>query len=231
MASEYYKWKFRDVKHREEREYTDKEKRQNWWYYNKWLVIGGIIGAFVLVDLFRTVTGMKTVRPDVRIAFVTESRLSEEDIDALENSLAKYAQDYNNDKKTLVEVRQFLMPGNPTAEEVMYAQYASEVTLISDMDQCDSFLFIMKDPDSFQKAFEVFAYPDGTLSSASTKGSECAFAIKDLKAFQTLEIDSSLKEFMNGYYIARRGFWTERTCENYEGCIEFFTAITRQKGN
>ncbi|MBQ7994236.1 MAG: hypothetical protein IJ252_14535 [Solobacterium sp.] len=231
MASEYLKWKYRDVQHRDKPEYTPEEKRKNWWYYNKWLVIGGIIGAILLIDLFRTMAGLKTEHPDVQIALLSEYTISEEALGTLETSLAEYADDYNNDGKVLVRVVPYFLPDSPEAEEAVYKAYASEITLVSDMEECSSFLFLTDDPDSFQEAFEVLCYPDGTLPEEGTAGSDCAIAVNSLEAFTANEIDPSLRDYLKNYFIARRGFWREKTSENPEGCMEFFSKITQQKGN
>ena len=43
MASEYLKWKYRDVKPDEPIRLTRKEKALNWWHYHKWYVLLGIL--------------------------------------------------------------------------------------------------------------------------------------------------------------------------------------------
>ncbi len=230
MASEYYKWKYRNEQHRETPEYTAEERRKNWWYYNKWNVIFGIIAAILLIDLFRTATGMKTEKPDCMIAFITERTLDQETIEQFENELAVYADDYNGDGKTLIKIRQYLMPENPTAEEQIYASYASEITLVSDIEECSSFLFIMKDPEAFQKAFAVLSYPDGSLPEETVSGLDCAAAWKDLPVFGKMDIDPELREILKDCYIGRRGFWTEKTTANAEQCAEFFHTLIAQKG-
>lgn len=232
MASEYLKWKYRDVQHRETPEYTPEEKRKNWWYYNKWLVIGGIIGVLLLADLGATALGLKEKHPDCRIAFITETKYSDEAIAAFQDALEEYAEDYSKDKEVYIEVRQYVMPDNPTVEEQMYMAYASEITLVSDLESCDSFLIITKDPDVFQKSFEVLCYPDGTLPTDFSEGTSCAKAISSLSSFTNMDIAADLREYLNDCYIARRGFWTEKTCDNLEGSVSFYEALlSGKKGN
>ena len=43
MASEYLKWKYRDVQRREEFVMTPEERRKNWWHYHKWHVVIGVL--------------------------------------------------------------------------------------------------------------------------------------------------------------------------------------------
>lgn len=224
MASEYLKWKYRDVEHREKPEYTPEEKRKNWWHYNKWFVIGGIIGAILLADLVLTMLGLRTRHPDVQIAMLTEFEVSPSAVKTLQESLADYADDYNGDKKVIVEIRQFIMPDSPQEQQSQLA-YASQISLMADLEECGTFLFLVKDPDSFQKNYEILCYPDGTLPPAGTAGSDLAVAADTLKAFASEEINLPLREYLKEYYIARRGFWTDKTCANYEGCKEFFAKI------
>lgn len=225
MASEYLKQKYRDVPQRKKKEYTPEEKRRNWWHYNKWFVIGGIIGAILLTDLVLTMLGLRTRHPDVQIAFLTEYEVSPSAVKTLQDSLAAYADDYNDDKKVIVEVRQFVMPDSPQEEQSQLA-YASQIALLGDLEECASFLFLIKDPDSFQKSYEILCQPDGTLPPEGTPGRDCAIAAETLGAFSAGEINPLLREYLKEYYIARRGFWTDKTCANYEGCVEFFSKIT-----
>ena len=51
MASEYLKWKYRDVKPRETKELTPAEKRKNWWHYHKWHILTGVVLAAALASL------------------------------------------------------------------------------------------------------------------------------------------------------------------------------------
>ena len=53
MASQYLKWKYRDVKPDAPVELTEAQRRANWWHYNKWYVLGACLlllaaGMFVL---------------------------------------------------------------------------------------------------------------------------------------------------------------------------------------
>ena len=45
MASEYLKWKYRDVKPDAPLVLTPKEKRANWWHYHKWTLLSGVVVA------------------------------------------------------------------------------------------------------------------------------------------------------------------------------------------
>ena len=51
MASEYLKWKYRDVQRREAVVLTPAERRKNWWHYHKWHVVIGLALAVLAVYL------------------------------------------------------------------------------------------------------------------------------------------------------------------------------------
>ena len=227
MASEYLNYKYRDVGHREKREYTPREKRRNWWHYNKWYVIGSIVGAILLGNLILTMLGVGKEHPDVTIAFITDYQISEEAAGTLQNSLAAYADDYNGDGKVSVSLQQYVIPDGSSKETEQVA-YAGRITLIGDLEECTSFLFLIRDPDSFQKTYEILCYPDGTLPPEGIAGSEFATAVNSLPAFTSDEINPSLREYLKDYYIARRGFWADKTSDNIEGNIEFFQKIIKE---
>ena len=64
MASEYLKWKYRDVKPREKKELTPAEKRKTWWYYHKWRLAAGIVLVLAGAGILRQVLGVGRVEPD-----------------------------------------------------------------------------------------------------------------------------------------------------------------------
>lgn len=68
MASEYLKWKYRDVKPSQPVQLTKKELRRNWWHYHKWHVLFGAAAVCMAVSLVWSM--VMQVRPDYQIAYV-----------------------------------------------------------------------------------------------------------------------------------------------------------------
>ena len=64
MASEYLKWKYRDVKPEEKRELTPAEKRANWWHYHKWHVALGAVLLLAAGSILWHVLGVGQPHPD-----------------------------------------------------------------------------------------------------------------------------------------------------------------------
>ena len=84
MASEYLKWKFRDVQpDPPPRELSKKEKILNFLDYYKWWLVAGAVGLVLLVNLIWTMLGIGKVRPDYIFAYVTDNKFSEEQEAAL----------------------------------------------------------------------------------------------------------------------------------------------------
>ena len=84
MASEYLKWKYRDVQPDAPVERTKKQRRQNWWYYHKWHVGIGVLAAAIAGNLAWHV--LTQVHPDYQIAYVGTYPLSKEEAAAWEEA-------------------------------------------------------------------------------------------------------------------------------------------------
>ena len=111
MASEYLRWKYKDVQPNKPVTRTKKQRRQNWWHYHKWHVILGLAAVCIAGNL---------------------------------------GTDCNGDGKIVVQVNQYLS----AQEDVMYAA-ASNVRLMADLDACESYFFLLEDPEGFQQGYEV----------------------------------------------------------------------------
>lgn len=148
MASEYLKWKYKDVQPDKPVELTKKQRRQNWWHYHKWHVILAAAAVVIVGSLvWHTLT---QVHPDYRIAYVGSLPLAEETKISWENRLAALGGDCNGDGKVVVEVNQYLS----TQEDVMYTA-ASNIKLLADLDSNESYFFLLADPEGFQEEYEV----------------------------------------------------------------------------
>ena len=148
MASEYLKWKYRDVQPDAPVELTKKQRRRNWWHYHKWHVFIGAAVALVTVDWIWNV--LTRVTPDYQIAYVGSIPLSEGDGASWEAQLAAFGTDCNGDGKVVVQLNQYLS----SQEDVMVAA-AANVKLLADLDSRESYFFLLEDPEKFQTDYEV----------------------------------------------------------------------------
>lgn len=133
MASEYLKWKARDVQRETPRELTPQEKRKNWWHYHKWYVFLGMVLLAILCDIGWHV--LRTAKPDYQVAYVGTDALPEDTVAALEAGFAALGEDLNGDGRVTVRLVQYASSGGADAG----AAYSAEVQLMSDLLDCESF--------------------------------------------------------------------------------------------
>jgi hypothetical protein len=93
---------------------------KNWWYYYKWYVICGIVLFFIACHLIGRALGIGRREPDVQIAYVGQTSLPDDTVDALEQAFSSIAGDYNEDGDTvdLYDAQLYLLSGEyRTAEK------------------------------------------------------------------------------------------------------------------
>ena len=135
MASEYLKWKYRDVKPREKVELTPAEKRNNWWHYHKWHLLIGVVLAGICVNVVWHALGIGQVKPDYQFAYVGTDALPEDTAAALEAGLAAFGADENGDGQVVVSLRQYSLY-NSDPQTAMGAQ----VQLMADLTEQEEWL-------------------------------------------------------------------------------------------
>ncbi len=148
MASEYLKWKYRDVQPDEPVVLTKKQRRQNWWHYHKRHVL--IAAAAVLIAADWAWNVLSQVHPDYQIAYVGSAPLTEEDETRWETRMTALGTDCNGDGRVTVQINQYLS----VQEDAMYTA-AANVKLLADLDGRESYFFLLDDPEGFQRDYEV----------------------------------------------------------------------------
>lgn len=219
MASEYLKQKYKDVKPDEKVELTAKQKRENWWYYHKVPIAVGVVIALLAANLIWDVTGLGKTKPDVQVAYIGGGTLPEDTIMAIEEGLSSLCEDLNGDGQVLVQMRSYVTGNDSEPQAVM----ATNVQLIADISACESFLFLLEDPEGFQTSYHALSRLDGSLpeeDDCSVEG--VVLQWKDCPALSGLDLgeyaedlfgstlSGSNQELLSSLYIARRGFWTEQ---------------------
>lgn len=153
MASEYLKWKYRDVKPEKPASMTATQRRKNWWYYHKWHVLAAVVVLLIAADWAWNI--LSQVRPDYQVAYVGSVPLGEGDGASWETQLAALGTDCNGDGKVVVQLNQYLTAQEgPTSEQAMY-NYAANVKLLADLDERESYFFLLEDPEKFQADYEI----------------------------------------------------------------------------
>lgn len=219
MASEYYKWLARDVKPEEEKVLTKQERRANWWYYYKYYVLVGAVLLGIGVSLICSYFGIGQTKPDYAIAYVGSASLSEEAAAALQARFAELGADENGDGEIYVAVNQYVRHSTGDSDSYYYAQ-AAEAQLIADITDCDSYFFLLEDPEDFQESMHVLCNADGSLPGDEDFSAEGrAWPVSEFAALE------DLPEELRGLYLGRRGFWTEDTVNYLEGCEALWNSL------
>lgn len=218
------------------REYTRWEKFQNWFYYNKWWLLIGVIVLYVAGSMLWGILGIGQVKPDVCVAYVGSRQLPDDCVKALEASLAAYAQDWNGDGKVKVQLSQHI---TAAGSDAMYG-YAAQVTVLADITQAESYFFLVEDPDSFQQAFQILACPDGSIpDEEDTSGRDKVVAWKDCPTLTGLELGTytdfyldqtetgPCQRLLEDLYLGRRFFQTApEQLEGWEAMWDRLTGST-----
>lgn len=209
---------------------------KNWWHYYKWYVICGAILIFILVDLMGNAFGWFKKSPDIQIAYVGESELPEDTVDAIKDAFASFAEDYNQDGEILIQVNQYIN-GNPSDNDADTASYrhASTLTLMGDINDCQSYFFLMENPDDVQREFQVLAMPDGSCPSDTDLSTENkVFQWKSCKLLSDIDLGSytttSLNQTVSGsnqellahLYLGRRCFYNENHSDYADECSQLW---------
>lgn len=213
---------------------------KNWWYYHKWYVICGAILLGIFIRLTGNALGWFTKEPDIQIAYIGENRLPEDTEAAVKKVFSSLAGDYNRDGEVLVQMNQFVngSAANTDADSVSYRQ-AAMITLMADINDCESYFFLMEDPNAVQKEFQVLAAPDGSCPNPSDYSAEdkvlswksCRpLAETDLGSYSTVQFGETVtgenQEILSDLYLGRRCFYDERQTPYANECNELWNTLT-----
>lgn len=218
MSSKYYEWLAKDQKKEEKRELTPKEKRINWWHYHKWYVVAALVLGVCVVSLIGTTVRNYRSRPDYSVAYIGSAPLAEETSAALQAALEGLGRDLNGNGEVSVAVRQYILYAGEDSDSAagreiqLSYDYTGKVQLMADFESCDSFFFLMEEPERFQSDYGVLARLDGSLPEETPESSLPAYLpLKEFPALEEIPGGQSL-------YLARRGFVGNKVCENLAEC-------------
>ena len=221
MASEYLKWKYRDVKPDAPVTRTPRQRAANWWHYHKWWLLAGALLLAALVDIGMSALGVGRIEPDVQLAYVASAPLDEGTVAALEKALSGLAMDANGDGRAVVRVNSYVdMAASADRDQPGYA-YAAGVKLTADLEACESYFFLCDDPETFHANYDILARADGSIAGAGD--------ILDIRPWNGVPALAALdgnQEEVSGLYLARRGFWEDRTCRHRDACDALWKALT-----
>lgn len=217
---------------------------KNWWYYYKWYVIIGVILLGITINLIVNALGLFTKSPDLQIAYVGKAPLPQDTITVLQQVFTTLAGDFNHDGETIVQINQYVSDNNVTDAETAYYQYASEITLIGDISNCESYLFLMENPLDFQRNFQLLALPDGSCPDETDYSiedkvivwSDCPLLSKmDLGSYtETVMGENTTEdnaELLSGLSLGRRCFFTDDVTDNLQECSDLWDKLYQSARN
>lgn len=235
MASEYLKWKYRDVKPREKTELTPVERRKNWWHYYKWYVAAAAAILVIAVYLSLRALGFGRIEPDYQVAYVGAHALPDDTAAAIEAGFAALGEDLNGDGQVTVRLVQYTSTGGADAG----AAYSSQVLLMSDVLECESYFFLLEDPEGFQENYHSLCRLDGSLPEKGENDPEqVCLSWAQCPVLSAMELGEYayglMGETVRGdsqalvapLFLARRGFWTEKSTAYPEGCAALWEKLT-----
>ncbi|MBR2823647.1 MAG: hypothetical protein IKE24_08185 [Clostridia bacterium] len=221
MASEYLRWKYRDVQPDEKPTYTRTQKAKNWWHYH-WAWV--LLGALLLIaggDILLNAMGFGVTQPDYQAAYIASAPLEEEAITALEAALASLGEDCNGDGRVVFRIQSYVdMASSGETEAAQYAA-AAQVRLMADMESCESYFFLCADPEKVQENYQILARADGELAGLGEAPRVIAWESLPLAREETPALQA-----LSGLWLARRGFWQERTCAYRAQCDALWEKLT-----
>ncbi|MCD8189048.1 MAG: hypothetical protein LUD78_02325 [Clostridiales bacterium] len=233
MPSEYQQWLQRDVQPEEKPQMTASEKRKNWWHYYKWFVVVGVLVVGTAVSLILNAFGVGTVKPDYQVAYVGSSELPDDTVEELTAALEALGEDLNGDGQVVVTLNQYCSSDDAEDDTAAMQKYASEAGLMADISDCDSYFFLLEDPETFQTNYQVLAEEDGSCPEETDfDWEDKVYLWTDCPVLDGLELgsysESLLGETLSGesrdllenLYFGRRCFYEENsnTVDNQEGC-------------
>lgn len=225
----------------EETEKVKKIKKwKNWWYYYKWYVICGVVLLGITANLIGRALGFGVRTPDFQIAYIGKTLLPDETVKALEQAFAAIASDFNEDGEIIVQINQYIngTPHSGTDADAAYYEYASEISLIGDISECESYFFLMDSPDQFQKEFQLLATADGGCPDSADYSTadkvipwnSCTLLSKmELGTYSTVisgeTISGDSQELLSGLYLGRRCFFTDKQTDNISKCSKLWDLL------
>lgn len=216
---------------------------KNWWYYYKWYVICGMILMGIVLNVAGHGLGWWEKAPDIQVAYVGKTELPSDTISALEEAFAAVASDFNGDGEIIVQINQYISGIESTNPDMAQYEYASELTLIGDISDCESYFFLMDDPGQFQRDFQLLAAADGscpedtdfTVEDKVIPWSACPLlAERELGGYSAsvlgAEISGSNQELLSGLFIGRRCFFTDDRTAYTDQCSGLWETLYENSG-
>ncbi len=222
----------------QKKQYTWRQRLENWFYYNKLWVLVGLVLLWIIGSMLWNVLGIGQTAPDYIISYVGRLKLPQDCVDALEGALAQFGEDLNGNGEVVIKLNQHVVTDNSYADNVTYS-YGAEITVLADITEGESHFFLLEDPVDFQLSFQVLANLDGSIpADGDFEALDKVFRWADCPELASLKLgtyeDSYLditetgevQDLLKDLYLGRRYFLDPEQQENPEADNNFWQAIT-----
>jgi hypothetical protein len=221
------------------KEYTKKEKAQNWWYYHKVIVFAVVIGIVLVVWFVKDVAFQ--TRPDVQIGYIGRYDLPNDTVTALQDALTPYCSDLNGDGKVVVQVNTYTVDFNAENDNTdAYTQMAGVTRLSADLGESGAlYVMLIEDPAGFQSSTGGLAYLDGTTpEDDATDWQNMVYRWTDCPVLAGMDLGDydgytavddatgSNQSVLSTLYVGRRAVLDEAQAEHYADGEELWQALT-----
>ena len=138
---------------------------KNWWHYHKLAVLLIVLWLIVAAVLLRGLFARE--KPDLSVGYVAAEALSPEMAAALEEALADFCEDVNGDGRTLVRLEQFALDFQAADDYRDMDERMANITLMTGSIYAadGASIFLLEDPDGFQRRPGALQYLDGRVPS------------------------------------------------------------------
>lgn len=135
----------------------------HWLTYNgKWVAL---IAVILLLGVYLERNNSESVPADHIVTWVGCTELTEEEEEAITAAMEAVSTDENGDGEVIVTIRQFAIDFRVDAtEEAAEETYYNTLKLLNQLNDADSYLFLMDDPEKFQFNTGVLQYLNGDIS-------------------------------------------------------------------
>lgn len=218
--------------------YTRRQRLENWFYYNKLWVLIGLVILWILGSMLWNVLGIGQTTSDYTFSYVGRLELPQDCVTALETALAQLGEDLNGDGEVVVKLNQHVVTDNSYADNMTYS-YGSQVTMLADITEAESHFFLLEDPVDFQLSYQILANLDGSIPAEDDfeamnkvyRWADCpALASLELGTYEDSYLDitetGEIQNLLEDLYLGRRYFYDPGQQKKPEADNELWLAMT-----
>lgn len=124
-------------------------KLKNWWWYHKNMVL--LAAVVAAACLYLAGVNSRTVEPDYHVGLVTSQPLPQEQLDRIRDTLCAAGTDCNGDGQIRVQIHAYPVDLADDSPNAGYHNYETMAALDGDLVGNVSGIFLLEDPDTFQR--------------------------------------------------------------------------------